>query len=85
MKLKPAGYVRKYALEHLSNRQNHTTIDSYPRTDDDIALYTAPDVNWPENEEFYNLMQAYRHAPMEDQKAVVDAYEAVKEYLRGLH
>jgi hypothetical protein len=41
--------------------------------------------DWPESEEFYNLMQAYRHAPMEDQKAVVDAYEAVKEYLRGLH
>ena len=41
--------------------------------------------DWPESEEFYNLMQAYRHAPMEDQKAVVDAYEAVKEYLRGLY
>ena len=41
--------------------------------------------DWPESEEFYNLMQAYRHAPMEDQKAVVDAYKAVKEHLRGLY
>ena len=41
--------------------------------------------DWPESEEFYNLMQAYRHAPMEDQKAVVAAYKAVKEHLRGLH
>lgn len=42
-------------------------------------------LDWPESEEFYNLMQAYRHAPMEDQQAVVDAYRAVKDYLRGLH
>ena len=56
------------------------------------VLYTiAHDVtkkemsDWPESEEFYNLMQAYRHAPMEDQKSVVEAYEAVKEYLRGLY
>jgi predicted nucleotide-binding protein (sugar kinase/HSP70/actin superfamily) len=42
-------------------------------------------LDWPESEEFYNLMQAYRHAPMENQQAVVEAYKAVKEYLRGLH
>ena len=41
--------------------------------------------DWPESEEFFNLMQAYRNAPMEDQKAVVEAYETVKEYLRGLY
>lgn len=57
----------------------------------DVIYAVARDVtqkemsDWPESEKFYNLMQAYRHAPMEDQKAVVDAYEAVKEYLRGLH
>lgn len=37
--------------------------------------------SWPECEEFYNLMQAYRHAPVVDQAATVEAYEAVKRWL----
>lgn len=32
-------------------------------------------------EEFYNLMQAYRHAVIEDQGAVSRAYSAVKDYV----
>ncbi len=38
--------------------------------------------DWPECEEFYNLMQAYRHTPFEHQKEVVAAYEAVKDWIR---
>ncbi len=38
--------------------------------------------DWPECEEFYNLMQAYRHIPFEHQKEVVAAYEAVKDWIR---
>jgi hypothetical protein len=41
-----------------------------------------PDDDLLETEEFYNLMQEYRHAPIANQDAVVAAYEAVKEYLR---
>lgn len=35
-----------------------------------------------ESEEFYNLMQAYRHAPMVDQAGTATAYEDVKRFLR---
>ena len=34
-----------------------------------------------ESEEFYNLMQNYRHTPLVNQKMVVDAYEKVKKYI----
>lgn len=34
-----------------------------------------------ESEEFYGLMQAYRHAPLTPQKDVVEAFEAVKAYI----
>lgn len=35
-----------------------------------------------EDQEFFELMQAYRHVPLQNQKAVVETYEAVKEYIR---
>lgn len=35
-----------------------------------------------ETQEFYELMQAYRHAPMIDQTGAAVAYEDVKRYLR---
>jgi hypothetical protein len=38
--------------------------------------------DWPECEEFYNLMQAYRHTPVFDPALVIIHYEKVKEYLR---
>ncbi|KKK59303.1 hypothetical protein LCGC14_3035720 [marine sediment metagenome] len=38
--------------------------------------------DWPECEEFYNLMQHYRHMPIERQTEVVEAYEAIKQWLR---
>lgn len=34
-----------------------------------------------EEQEFYELMQTYRHAPLHDQDRVVAAYEAVKSYI----
>lgn len=33
-----------------------------------------------ESEEFYNLMQAYRHAPLFPQEHVIAAFEAVKKF-----
>jgi hypothetical protein len=39
---------------------------------------------WPECEEFYNLMQQYRQTPHTDQEGVVAAYEAVKVWIRQL-
>jgi len=39
-------------------------------------------VNWPECEEFYNLMQAYRTAPFVDQTWVSVAYQKVQDFLR---
>ena len=41
------------------------------------------DNDWPECEEFYNLMQAYRHTPITEQRLTVENYEAVKEWLRN--
>jgi hypothetical protein len=32
--------------------------------------------------DFYDLMQAYRHTPMNDQKKTVERYEAVKDWIR---
>lgn len=40
------------------------------------------DIYGLEGKEFYNLMQSYRIAPAADQDKVVNAYEAVKEYIR---
>lgn len=34
-----------------------------------------------ECEEFYNLMQTYRHTPMADQSATLAAYHAVIKYI----
>jgi hypothetical protein len=35
-----------------------------------------------DEQEFYELMQVYRHAPTVDQDAVVLAFESVKEFIR---
>lgn len=35
-----------------------------------------------ESQEFYELMQAYRHAGIAEQAAVYEAFEAVKKYVR---
>lgn len=35
-----------------------------------------------ESQNFFDLMQQYRIAPMENQERVIDCYNAVKEYLR---
>lgn len=35
-----------------------------------------------ESEEFYNLMQEYRHAPVSDQKKVLDKFNAVKKWIK---
>ena len=56
-------------------------------TDDEIMLgVTGPRADlpddWPECEEFYDLMQSYRHASLLSQDGVVRAYEAVKQWLR---
>lgn len=40
-------------------------------------------MQWLEEQEFYELMQAYRHAKIWDQAAVVAAFEAVKLAIRG--
>ena len=37
-----------------------------------------------ECEEFYNLMQIYRHSPITKQEETVVAYENVKEYIERL-
>lgn len=39
-------------------------------------------MQWLDEQEFYELMQAYRFAPITDPKAVVDAFEAVKQMIR---
>jgi lipopolysaccharide biosynthesis regulator YciM len=36
-----------------------------------------------ESQEFYELMQTYRHTPVTDQEAAVMAYEAVKSHVRS--
>ena len=36
-----------------------------------------------EEQEFYELMQAYRLAPLVDQERVVYAFEEVKKYIRN--
>lgn len=35
-----------------------------------------------EEQEFYDLMQRYRHAPVTNQTVVTEAYEAVKQFIR---
>ena len=37
--------------------------------------------DWLDCREFYELMQAYRHSPIENQKETSEAFEAVKDYL----
>lgn len=37
-----------------------------------------------ESQEFYELMQAYRHAPILDQAAVIKAFENVKATIREM-
>jgi hypothetical protein len=39
-------------------------------------------LEWPECEEFYNLMQTYRHSPFLEPYKVKAAYEEVKKWLR---
>ena len=45
-----------------------------PQTVDESPLRA-----WLESREFYELMQAYRHAPVVPQSAVAEAYAAVQE------
>jgi hypothetical protein len=39
-------------------------------------------MDWLDDQEFYEAMQAYRHAPITDPAAVVAAFEAVKAMIR---
>lgn len=39
--------------------------------------------NFLESREFYELSQAYRHAPIEKPAAVVEAWEAIKTAIRS--
>jgi len=41
-------------------------------------------MQWLDEQEFYELMQAYRHAPVTDQEAVCAAFEAVKQIIRDM-
>lgn len=36
-----------------------------------------------ESEEFYNAMQAYRHAPLDGQERVIECFEKVKSMVRA--
>lgn len=40
------------------------------------------DLDWLDEQDFYELMQAYRHAQEWTQPTVVEAFEAVKAYIR---
>lgn len=39
-------------------------------------------MEWLEDREFYELMQAYRRAPVTDQEAICAAFDAVKQIIR---
>ena len=45
-------------------------------------LMEEPTPDMLETKEFYELMQAYRHAPHTNQEAVTEAFEAVKSFIR---
>lgn len=47
-----------------------------------MAEETKDKVDCLETKDFYEIMQAYRHADMGDQMRVVDAFEAVKNFIR---
>lgn len=42
----------------------------------------AADNDLLDSQEFYELMQAYRHAPLQDRTAAANAYESVKNFIR---
>ncbi len=54
-----------------------TTIPSW-------AARASVSPDWPECEDFYNLMQLYRHMPVECPAEVKAAYEEIKSWLRGV-
>ena len=35
-----------------------------------------------DEEEFYELMQSYRHMPLQEDRAIIKAFEDVKEFVR---
>jgi hypothetical protein len=38
---------------------------------------------WLDEREFYEYMQMYRHAPIDDPAVVVEQFEAVKRFIRS--
>lgn len=42
----------------------------------------TPEGDFLDSQDFYELMQRYRHSPAVPQESVVQAFEAVKEYVR---
>lgn len=50
-------------------------------TEEDLLLIRATLVEALEKEEFFNLMQMYRHTPLLDTKGTTEAFEAVKVYV----
>lgn len=42
---------------------------------------TKMDFKFLNEQEFYDLMQRYRHAPLSDQKLTTEAFENVKNYV----
>lgn len=54
--------------------------ESHPSYDKDDSPEVESDVL--DTQEFYELMQAYRHTPLTNQSATADAFEDVKRFLR---
>ena len=68
-------------LDDEQPRTITVTLGDIRRAQSEISRYES--TRWPEGREFYELMQAYRHAPLTDPAATCQAYEAVKAWVRN--
>jgi hypothetical protein len=46
-----------------------------------IKKYEEININILDDEEFYGLMQIYRHTPLTNQKYTIDAFENIKKFI----
>lgn len=70
----PSGFTLEDAISNMSRLLSDNPGDVMDWLDNRKPL---------DSEEFYNLMQVYRHTPIGDQEAAVKAFEDVKTFVKN--
>ena len=75
--------IANIEFDITSSKASATPMGLFRQHCEDLLTERRELVESLDSQEFYELMQAYRHAPLSDQDAVTAAFDAVKAFIRN--